>query len=282
MFIPALSVFLGATAALASVAKVSERSNPSANRCSTTITEERIAAAEKHFKANYVPPTRAERATAEIQVYFHVISADGTPGGGDLSDDTVFAQMNVLNENFAGTGLAFNLESIDRTVNPDWFNHAAPDSPQQDEMKGQLYKGGPADLNIYSVGTGRINIVHAGSIAQITWDDGIVIHYASVPGGKMAPFNEGKTATHEVGHWVGLYHTFEGGCKGDGDFVSDTPAEAIPASGCPNGRDTCAQHGLDPIHNYMDYSDDSCLNQFTRGQVQRSRRMLATYRGIRL
>ena len=83
-------------------------------------------------------------------------------------------------------------------------------------------------------------------------------------------YDLGKTGTHEAGHWVNLEHTFQGGCGPKGDFVDDTPAMLVPTSGCPEGKDTCSDPGLDPIHNYMDYSYDSCYTQFTKGQAARA------------
>ena len=106
------------------------------------------------------------------------------------------------------------------------------------------------------------------------------MRHASLPGGDIANYSLGETATHEAGHWLGLHHTFQGGCNDPGDAVDDTPAQASPTNGCPEGRDSCLDdQGLDPIHNYMDYSWDSCYTEFTSGQSSRIASMWSAYRG---
>ena len=91
-------------------------------------------------------------------------------------------------------------------------------------------------------------------------------------------YDQGETATHETGHRLNLEHTFYRGCSAKGDFVDDTPPEKTPTSGCPEGKDTCSAPGLDPIHNYMDYSYDSCYTELTAGQTQRMRDSWLLYR----
>ncbi|EAU80259.2 metalloprotease [Coprinopsis cinerea okayama7 len=259
--------------------------------CGTNPSPAEIAAAEANFRNHRVQVSTSDFSTAAatIPVHFHVISSGSSLSQGNIPDSQVREQIAVLNRDFAGTGLSFTLVNTTRTVNADWFQRAGPSTSQQTAMKRALRVGSASTLNIYSVGftsgSGAGLLGYAtfpSSYSRNPTDDGVVILYSSVPGGSSAPFNLGTTATHEVGHWVGLYHTFQGGCSGSGDSVSDTPPEASPASGCPIGRDTCAGGGPDPIHNYMDYSNDACMEEFTPGQIARFRSQIATYRGIRI
>ena len=85
------------------------------------------------------------------------------------------------------------------------------------------------------------------------------------------PYNEGDTAPHEVGHWLGLFHTFQNGCTAPGDRVDDTPYQADGSNifFCRESDDTCRQPGRDPVHNFMSYGDDPCMDRFSEGQGYR-------------
>lgn len=178
-------------------------------------------------------------------------------------------QLKVLNDDYAPSGFQFTLANTTRTVNTTWARNSS-ESSNEAEMKAALRQGSYSDLNLYFLTEldevlGYCYFPVASPSDSDISNDGCSILAASVPGGKDDRFNLGKTATHEVGHWLGLFHTFQGGCE-DGDGVADTPAQKSGSSGCPIGRDSCPAPGLDPIHNYMDYSDDPCLEEFTPGQ----------------
>jgi hypothetical protein len=216
-----------------------------------------------------------------INVYFHVINNGNGAANGNVSDSDIASQMRVLNNAYAPTGWAFNLVSTDRTTNAAWYT-AGYNSTAERDLKNALRKGSADDLNIYTnnMGGGLLGwSTFPSSYASNPKNDGVMILFSSLPGGTADPYDEGDTATHEVGHWMGLYHTFQGGCNGSGDYVSDTAAEKDPAFGCPAGLDTCPRDsGLDPIENFMDYTDDSCMFQFTSGQDSRMDSQFSTYR----
>ncbi|KAA1420792.1 zinc metalloprotease [Nocardioides humilatus] len=221
------------------------------------------------------------RTSATVPVYIHkMLSASGA---GDVTQAQIDAQIAELNQDFGGqeaagtaadTGFTFTLAGVDTYRNNQW--HA---DKQSTSYRSRTRLGGKNALNIWLVDFNYLGI------ATFPWDyarnpgiDGIRVQYSSLPGGSAANYNQGKTASHEAGHWFGLYHTFQGGCTATNDEVSDTPAQSSSTTGCPAGRDSCSLPGLDPIHNYMDYSYDSCYNQFTPGQSTRMDTMWAAYR----
>jgi len=253
-------------------------------RCSTrTPSDDEIARVEKELSQAAKRPGGGGGPVVTggtVPVSFHVINNGSGIENGDVPQAMIDAQLNVLNAAYAPWGWSFQLVAVARTTNSTWYA-ATPGSSAEKAMKAALRQGSADDLNIYSNNMGQNLLGWAtfpSSYASAPSDDGVVILYASLPGGSAVPYNEGDTATHEVGHWMGLYHTFQGGCSKTGDTVGDTPSERSAAYGCPAGRDTCHGVGEDPIENFMDYTDDACMFEFTLGQDARMDAMFSTYR----
>jgi Pregnancy-associated plasma protein-A len=252
--------------------------------CATDHDPVKIAAAENDFaqKLEFAaknPETTSDVTGGVINVYWHVVRSGTSASQGNISTQAITDQMNVLNAAYAPWGWSFNLISTDRTTNSTWFTGCYGSS--ETAMKNALHQGTADDLNIYTCSPSGGTLGYAtfpSSYSSAPSKDGVVLLYSSLPGGTAAPYNLGDTGTHEVGHWMGLYHTFQGGCSGSGDFVSDTPAERSAAFGCPAGRNTCSSTGNDPITNFMDYTDDSCMFQFSGGQDTRMDSQFTTYR----
>lgn len=221
--------------------------------------------------------------TVNVPIYFHVLTDGAT---GNVSDAMIADQIAVLNAAFTGltggapTGFSFTFAGVTRTDSARWFA-MTPGSIEEEAAKTALRQGGAGALNIYTANPGGGLLGWATfpwTYASDPANDGIVVLYSSLPGGSAVPYNEGDTATHEVGHWLGLYHTFQGGCSKSNDLVSDTPAERSPAYGCPVGRDSCHAAGQDPIRDFMDYTDDTCMFAFTANQASRMSGLFTQYR----
>jgi hypothetical protein len=254
-------------------------------RCATVHPDEiRMEEIDREAAAILADGIQPMVTGGSVNVYVHVIRRGSGIADGEVPQSQIDAQINVLNAAYAPTGWSFSLAGVDRTTNATWFT-VGPGTTAESQMKAALRQGTADDLNLYTASPG------GGLLGWSTfpWDyssspskDGVVILFSSLPGGSAAPYNLGDTATHEVGHWMGLYHTFQGGCRrnpAQGDTVADTPAERSPATGCPSRRNSCVLiPGRDPVTNFMDYTDDACMFQFTSGQDARMDTQFTAYR----
>ena len=226
-----------------------------------------------------------------IPVHWHVITT--ATGGGDVSG-LVADQMQVLNDAYVGHRFGFELASSEVVANNAWF-FAARNSNEEVAMKAALHRGGPDALNIYTtngdvfLGWGTFPAFYRFAPSY----DGVVLWWAAMPGTGLSAladdepdgvltYDQGDTATHEVGHWLGLYHTFglRDGCTHPGDNINDTPIEAEPQFFCAP-RDSCVGSpfkGDDAITNFMNYADDVCMDEFTTEQSKRMRKHWHAFR----
>lgn len=226
----------------------------------------------------------------KIQAVFHVVMTNAAKDS--ITNAMPPAQLKAMNDVYNKYNIQFELQNVTWTTNDAW----AIGNPSDDnDMKKQLRQGTYNTLNLYfqtdltgnKLGQCTLPsaIANGKQDPSVYFNDGCNINANTMPDGLMDGFNMGMTAVHETGHWLGLLHTFEGGsCDGPGDFIDDTPAELTPTDGCPVDpkKQTCPAQQKpgesDPIHNYMDYSIDSCYTGFTDLQVQRMRTMWSMFR----
>ena len=241
------------------------------------------------FVRREVTPTMPARIT--IPVYVHVIKGTHRGETNPFGPRRVAKLLSILNGGFSGgqsvdnvtTRYSFVLKRTDYTKRDAWY-HAYLNGPRDQQAKRALHRGGAGSLNLYLNGGGSADEGVLGW-SRFPWQyasnpklDNVSVNIAATPGGSARGYNLGDTVIHETGHWMGLFHTFQGGCSAQGDEVADTAAEAEPSFYCETTRDTCVAPGFDPVHNFMDYSYDSCMNMFTAGQVSRMDAAFAKYR----
>ncbi len=252
--------------------------------------QERMDAIEQHTRNFMSQGNYRAGEIVTIPIVFHVVYRNSSQ---NLSDAQLLSQLQVLNDDFrrlnadannqwpqaADTQIEFCLASVDpdgnatsgiqrRQTNKRSFSY------NNDGVKfnssGGLDAWPAGDyLNFWVCNLGNGLLGYAQFPGGDPATDGVVCDYLYVGSGgsAQAPFDLGRTATHEVGHWLNLRHIWgDGGCSVD-DFISDTPTSDAPNYGCANGHVSCGS--TDMVENYMDYSDDACMNLFTSGQVAR-------------
>jgi hypothetical protein len=265
-------------------------------------TIKRIEAQTNRFLAQH--QSQATSPTViRIPVVVHVLYTNSTE---NISDAQIQSQINVLNQDFRRTNpdatnkwaqaadveIEFVLATSDpygyatsgitrtNTTTSTWQTN---DAMKDNNQGGQNAWPSSQYLNIWVVGklvnsAGRTILGYAqfpGGGSAVT--DGVVIahNYFGSQGTVQTPYNKGRTATHEVGHWLNLKHIWgdSNDCAVD-DGISDTPNSNAPNYGCSTGKTSCGT--ADMVENYMDYSDDACMNLFTAGQKDRMRALFSS------
>jgi len=228
-------------------------------------------------------------ALVTIPVVVHVVYNTSAE---NVSDAQVNTQIDVLNDDFrrlnsdangtwsqaADSEIEFCLATVDPNGNStNGINRVSTNTTAfgtNDQVKSSSTGGAnawPASdyMNLWVCDISGSVLVYAQFPGGNPATDGVVIDYQyfGTIGSATAPFNMGRTGTHEVGHWLNLRHIWgDGNCNAD-DFVSDTPSSDAPNYGCASGHVSCSS--TDMVENYMDYSDDACMNLFTTGQKNR-------------
>ncbi len=232
----------------------------------------------------------AQRANGSVSIPVDFHGVTDRQGHGYVSMARIHRQIQVLNRAYAGltgpaaanTPFRFHLNSVSRTKSREWYTASYFEKKGRKslrEMQRTLHVGNHRHLNLFSVGPnfGLLGYANYPS-PNVDKGDGVVIWGASMPGGNadLGPgsvYNQGDTATHEIGHWLNIRHTFEGSCGARNDFVTDTPRQFAGDNIFEEdvSLDTCGSPGgpRDPVRNFMNYTDDPFMNQFTRGQRER-------------
>ncbi len=230
------------------------------------------------------PPTD-NLGVVTIPVYVHVVYSNNNE---NISDAQINSQMAVLNDDFRRT-------NNDANQTPSLFAPVAADTEIQFTLAGVFRHAnsrtswGTNDLvkstyppvtpsthlNIWVCNIGGGILGYAQFPGGNSATDGVVVgpQFFGTTGYVASPFDGGRTTTHEVGHYLNLRHIWgDGRCNRD-DFVSDTPTSDRPNYGCPSYPTTHCR-STDMTMNYMDYTDDACMNMFTAGQKSRMRGVL--------
>ena len=215
---------------------------------------------------------------------------EGDYVNGLVSTEVIEEQTEVLNNAYNDFGYTFVTSNIDSAVNAGWYY--ATDShkfetgqwdntDQYLAMAQAMTIDVTQSINYFWTGARQTSGlgVHPWSFPEDDSRHGLFCGNYTIPGGEPG-LNLGITGVHEVGHYLGLYHTFENGCSSPGDEVEDTPYQSEANYSCPTSNYSCGSY--DDIGNYMDYMDDECLTHFTQGQKDRIDWAIETYRPILL